>query len=123
MEGTLPAGELRSAWGAAASDAQNQADLMILYRGDGITGVKITDVTWELSACRARSDEDRADVTVSEQWAYKANLTCASTAGRTSWWIDVFPSQEYVLVRTTNGWRVNSWLTGPVEGSVIWTCR
>jgi hypothetical protein len=122
MEGTLPAEALYDTWSDVAIHAQSQADQMIQYRDDRIQGVRIVDVTWVLENCVAVRQGDRARVTVRERWTYEANLSCTSGGESRSSWVDVFPAEELVLVRTADGWQISSWLTGPVEVSAKWVC-
>jgi hypothetical protein len=122
MEGALSAEELGAAWGDSAHDAQSQADRMLSYREGGVQGVQIVGVSWAIERCQARRDGDRAQVTVGERWTYRADLTCASGTAHDSSWVDVFPAESYVLVRSGDGWRIASWLTGPVSTEAQWTC-
>jgi hypothetical protein len=122
MEGTLPAEALSDAWGEAAVHAQEQADLMIQYRDTRVQHVEIVDVTWVLENCVVERQGDRARVTARERWTYEADISCTSGGERRSSWVDVFPAEELVLVKTADGWRISSWLTGPVETAAKWTC-
>jgi hypothetical protein len=122
MEGALGAGDLEAAWGRTASDAQTQADRMIGYRDGGIQSVRITGVTWALSGCQMIAYDGWAQVTVSEQWTYEAELTCASGGARTSVWTENFAAESYALVRGLQGWQIESWLTGTAVADAKWTC-
>ncbi len=122
MEGKLDAASLAAAWGGAAADARIQAERMMTYRAGDILGVEVTDVEWSVSNCRARVYEGWVQVSVSEEWRYAAQLTCASGAAETSVWSEAFPSETYALVRDSDGWRIRSWRIQAPETQTRWRC-
>jgi hypothetical protein len=122
MEGTLPAEALYDTWGDVAVHAQSQADQMIQYHDGRIQSVRIVDVRWVIENCVVERQGARARVTVRERWTYEADVSCASEGEHRSSWVDVFPAEELALVQTTDGWRISSWLTGPVEVNAMWVC-
>jgi hypothetical protein len=122
MEGVLPAEALSEASGDVAIYAQQQADLMLDYRTERIQDVEIVEVTWTIERCEARLAGERAQVSATERWTYRAELACASGEARDSTWVDFFPAESYTLVRSGEGWRIASWLTGPVRTEAMWVC-
>ena len=122
MEGELDASVLAEAWGGAAADARAQAERMMAYRAGGIAGVDVTKVEWAVGNCRARTYNGWVQVTVSEEWRYTAQLTCASGAVETSIWAEVFASETYALVPDSGGWRIQSWLIGAPNAETRWRC-
>lgn len=122
MEGRVDAPALAEAWGGAAADAQAQAERMMTYRAGDIVGVQVTNVEWSVSNCRARRYSGWAQVTVSEEWRYVAQLTCASGAVETSVWSEAFSAETYALVPEPGGWRIHSWLISAPDASARWRC-
>ena len=122
MEGELDASVLAEAWGGAAADARAQAERMMAYRAGDIVGVDVTKVEWAVGNCRARTYSGWVQVTVSEEWRYTAQLTCASGAVETSVWAEVFASETYALVPDSGGWRIQSWLIGAPNAETRWRC-
>ena len=122
MEGKLDVSALAAAWGGAAAHAQTQAERMMSYRAGDIVGVEVTEVRWSVSDCRARTYDGWVQVSVSEEWHYTAQLTCASGAIETSVWSEVFPSETYALVRDADGWQIRSWRIDAPEMQRRWRC-
>lgn len=122
MEGALTSEDLDDVWGNAAADARTQADNLVAYRDDGIADLEIVDVRWDVDGCWVTSYGGWAKVTVSELWVYEARLSCASGETHTSEWVESFPHEVYAVVREGEGWRVDSWLTGPVVVQRRWAC-
>lgn len=122
MEGRLDAAALAAAWGGAAADARTQAERMMSYRAGDIVGVQVSEVEWLVNSCRARAYDGWVQVTVSEEWRYTAQLTCASGAFETSVWSEAFASETYALVRDSDGWRIRSWRIEAPDTQTRWRC-
>jgi hypothetical protein len=122
MEGSLDEVGLAEAWGGAAADAQGQAERMMAYRAGDITGVELTDVEWAVNSCAARAHTGWTQVAVSEEWRYTAQLACASGSTETSTWVEAFSSELYALVPGSDGWRIESWLSGRPDTETRWRC-
>jgi hypothetical protein len=122
MEGKLDPAALAAAWGDAAADARVQAERMMSYRTADILSVEVTEVQWSMTNCRARSYEGWAQVRVSEEWRYVAQLTCSSGIAETSVWAETFPSETYALVPDGDGWLIRSWRIEAPESQSRWRC-
>jgi len=124
MEGHLSTDALAQAWGGAAGEARLQADRMIRYRAGGIQGIRISQVSWQLVACRIVETvgEGRVRVTTEEHWTYEADLDCGQATPQPSIWLDRFPAEEYILVRQDSEWRIESWAIGQGTKPSRWQC-
>jgi hypothetical protein len=122
MEGGISATDLAETWGAAAPYARSQADQMVFYRTAQISEVRITGVEWEILSCQMQAAGSLMRVVLTERWRYQATLSCSPDGTHSSTWSEVFPAETFALVREGEGWRIDSWLTGPVEVEQWWTC-
>jgi len=124
MEGDLAGNDLCLTWGNVATEAQWQADRMITYHTNEISGVEQMTVTWQLRDCRVvdRPSAGTVKVATDEYWVYNAILTCISGETRPSYWIDAYPNGTYTLVNTGELWCITGWDLGPIETGAIWRC-